>query len=55
MFISASNYNIIDEDVVREAIDYMLSDQNDDGSFNEPGKIIHSEMVHFKIILLKNL
>jgi CD109 antigen len=43
-FSQAKSYSIIDEFVLKRSIQWLLEQQNEDGSFNEPGDIIHKDM-----------
>ncbi|KAL5008096.1 hypothetical protein ScPMuIL_013677 [Solemya velum] len=43
-FRGAKNFIYVDESVVEKAIDWMISMQNADGSFPEPGRVIHKNM-----------
>lgn len=43
-FHQAKPFIFIDDEVITRAIDWMISKQNADGSFPEPGRIIHKNM-----------
>ncbi|XP_067663894.1 CD109 antigen-like isoform X3 [Haliotis asinina] len=43
-FHQAKPYTFIDDDVLTRAINWMTEKQNTDGSFPEPGRIIHKDM-----------
>ena len=44
-FSQAKQYvETIDENVIKKSIDWLISNQNEDGSFNEPGSVIHKDM-----------
>jgi CD109 antigen len=38
------NNSIIEDRIIRKSIDWLISQQNTDGSFQEPGKVIHKDM-----------
>lgn len=40
----ARQYIYIDMDVVQGAIDFVMNQQDETGKFNEPGRVIHTEM-----------
>jgi CD109 antigen len=43
-FLQAGEFVSIDERVVEKSIDWLLSQQSADGSFAEPGNVIHKDM-----------
>ncbi|XP_048243516.1 CD109 antigen-like isoform X7 [Haliotis rufescens] len=43
-FHQAKPYTFIDDDVLTRAIDWMVARQKADGSFPEPGRVIHKDM-----------
>nr|AVP12646.1 CD109 antigene-like protein 1 [Littorina littorea] len=43
-FHQAKPYIFIDDDVISRSIDWMLAKQKPDGSFPEPGRVIHKNM-----------
>ncbi|XP_060581140.1 CD109 antigen-like isoform X3 [Ruditapes philippinarum] len=43
-FHQAKKQIFIDDDTIKRAIDWMVSKQNADGSFPEPGRVIHKDM-----------
>jgi len=43
-FHQAKPYVFIDNDVISRGVDWMLARQNADGSFPEPGRVIHKNM-----------
>ncbi|KAK7492650.1 hypothetical protein BaRGS_00016129, partial [Batillaria attramentaria] len=43
-FHQAKSYIFIDDQVIARAIDWMLAKQSADGSFGEPGRVIHKDM-----------
>ncbi|KAJ8297468.1 hypothetical protein KUTeg_023999 [Tegillarca granosa] len=43
-FHQARQHIFVDDDVIKRAIDWMISRQNGDGSFPEPGRVIHKDM-----------
>jgi CD109 antigen len=43
-FCQAREYSEIDSAVIEKATKWLLAQQNDDGSFNEPGDVIHKDM-----------
>ena len=45
-FISASKYITIDPNVIQEAMKFIMSHQTENGSFREPGRVIHYGMVN---------
>ena len=44
-FQKAQAFIYIDDEVIIKAVDWMIRRQNRDGSFPEPGRIIHKEMM----------
>ena len=44
-FQKAKAFIYIDDEVIIKAVDWMIRRQNRDGSFPEPGRIIHKEMM----------
>ncbi|XP_048243523.1 CD109 antigen-like isoform X6 [Haliotis rufescens] len=43
-FHQAKPYTFIDDDVLTRAVDWMVARQKADGSFPEPGRVIHKDM-----------
>ncbi|XP_022321696.2 CD109 antigen-like isoform X2 [Crassostrea virginica] len=43
-FHQAKSHIFIDDETLQRAIDWMISRQNGDGSFPEPGRVIHKDM-----------
>ncbi|XP_062608191.1 CD109 antigen-like isoform X3 [Saccostrea cucullata] len=43
-FHQAKSHIFIDDETLQRAIDWMISRQNADGSFPEPGRVIHKDM-----------
>ncbi|KAK3607708.1 hypothetical protein CHS0354_016732 [Potamilus streckersoni] len=43
-FVQARTYIYIDNDVINKAVDWLLKQQNINGTFNEPGQVLHKEM-----------
>ncbi|KAL3880815.1 hypothetical protein ACJMK2_033022, partial [Sinanodonta woodiana] len=43
-FHQAKKYVFIDDDTIKRAIEWMVARQNADGSFPEPGRVIHTDM-----------
>jgi CD109 antigen len=43
-FSLASNYIVVDSEVIRRAFNFFAGKQNTDGSFREDGRVIHSDM-----------
>lgn len=43
-FVQAKPYIFVDDDVIHKTIDWILKNQNDNGTFREPGKVLHKEM-----------
>ena len=43
-FVQAKPYIFIDDDVVIKAVNWLVSQQNPNGTFKEPGRVIHKEM-----------
>ena len=43
-FVSAQQYIYIDDNVVNQAAHWMFGQQLPDGSFRDPGRLIHTEM-----------
>ncbi|XP_062573445.1 ovostatin-like, partial [Saccostrea cucullata] len=43
-FAQASDFITIDENVVRDAVTWLISQQNKNGTFREPGIVINSRM-----------
>lgn len=43
-FHQAKKQIFIDDETIKRAIDWMVSRQNSDGSFPEPGRVIHKDM-----------
>ena len=44
-FQAAREFIYVDEETILRAVDWMIKRQNDDGSFPEPGRVIHKEMM----------
>ncbi|XP_005113531.2 CD109 antigen, partial [Aplysia californica] len=44
VFHQASSHIYVDDDVITRAVNWMLNKQNSDGSFPEPGRVIHKSM-----------
>jgi len=44
-FQAARQFIYVDEETILQAVDWMIRRQNDDGSFPEPGRVIHKEML----------
>ncbi|XP_062603689.1 CD109 antigen-like isoform X2 [Saccostrea cucullata] len=43
-FSQASGFITIDENVVKKAVTWLISQQNENGTFREPGRVLHKEM-----------
>lgn len=43
-FAQANKYVTLDERILKSAGDWLISQQDKDGSFNEPGNVIHKDM-----------
>ncbi|KAG5674213.1 hypothetical protein PVAND_004193 [Polypedilum vanderplanki] len=43
-FYLASKYISIDSIIIEKAVNFTISQQNSDGSFKEPGRVIHTDM-----------
>lgn len=43
-FSQASDFITIDENVVQKAVTWLVSQQNENGTFREPGRVLHKEM-----------
>ncbi|KAK3579106.1 hypothetical protein CHS0354_022127 [Potamilus streckersoni] len=43
-FVQARPYIYVDDNVNHKAVDWLLTQQNKNGTFNEPGKVLHKEM-----------
>ncbi|XP_052773206.1 CD109 antigen-like [Mya arenaria] len=43
-FVQAMDYVFVDEKVIHKAVDWLTEQQNANGTFNEPGRVIHKEM-----------
>jgi CD109 antigen len=43
-FYLAKDYVTVDENVIQQAINFVIANQNPDGSFVEPGRVIHVDM-----------
>lgn len=43
-FHQAKSFIFIDDDTIKRAVDWMITRQNSDGSFPEPGRVIHKDM-----------
>ena len=44
-FHQAKPHIFIDDEILQRAIDWMISRQNGDGSFPEPGRVVHKDML----------
>ena len=44
-FQKARAFIYVDEETILRAVDWMIKRQNKDGSFPEPGRVIHKEMM----------
>lgn len=52
-FVQAGDDIFIDPDIIASAIRFLLHQQNEDGSFQEPGMVLHKELqVHHCILFL---
>ncbi|ESO98770.1 hypothetical protein LOTGIDRAFT_231163 [Lottia gigantea] len=43
-FSEARQYIYVDEKILEYAVNYLINNQNEDGTFNEPGRVIHKEL-----------
>ncbi|KAL3881064.1 hypothetical protein ACJMK2_033260, partial [Sinanodonta woodiana] len=43
-FVQARPYIYVDNDVLIKAVDWLMKQQNKNGTFNEPGVVLHKEM-----------
>lgn len=43
-FSQAADFITIDENVVQKAVTWLVSQQNENGTFREPGRVLHKEM-----------
>ena len=43
-FVQAKPYIFVSDDVMHRTIDWIVKHQNDNGTFREPGKVLHKEM-----------
>ncbi|XP_052770025.1 CD109 antigen-like isoform X2 [Mya arenaria] len=43
-FVQAMDYVFVDEKVIHKAVDWLIEQQNANGTFNEPGRVIHTDM-----------
>ena len=43
-FVQAKPYIFVDDDVIHRTIGWILKHQKPDGTFEEPGKVLHKEM-----------
>ena len=43
-FVQAKPYIFVDDKVINKAIDWIRKNQDTDGTFKEPGRVIHKEM-----------
>ncbi|XP_064609177.1 LOW QUALITY PROTEIN: CD109 antigen-like [Liolophura sinensis] len=43
-FHQAKSFIFIDDDTIKRAVDWMITRQNSDGSFPDPGRVIHKNM-----------
>lgn len=44
-FQRAEQFIYIDDETIRKAVSWMIRQQNTDGSFPEPGRVIHKSMM----------
>jgi hypothetical protein len=54
-FHQAKSHIFIDDETLQRAIDWMISRQNSDGSFPEPGRVIHKNMQVQVVLMLFGL
>jgi CD109 antigen len=43
-FVQAKPYIFVDDDVINKAVDFLIDQQNADGTFREPGNVLHKAM-----------
>ena len=43
-FVQAKPYIFVSDDNIHKTIDWILKYQNGNGTFSEPGKVLHKEM-----------
>ena len=54
-FAQASKFVFIDDSVLEEAKEAIMSQSNRDGSFNEPGRVLHKDMMVNIWVIIKCL